>query len=110
MHLVYGCTEHARHVFQGNVCTDHSKLFVQEWTALAKMVFRLKPLRRNNPPINKWRLACYRAIHTKVCILPPVTGREELRQYMAGVQHTCSLSHDCVLYTLLHVLLHASWD
>lgn len=38
----------------------------QEWTALAKMVFRLKPLQRNNPPKNKIRLACYRAIQTKV--------------------------------------------
>ncbi|KAA6417024.1 MAG: voltage-gated ion channel superfamily, partial [Trebouxia sp. A1-2] len=37
----------------------------QEWTALAKMVFRLKPLQRNNPPTNRIRLSCYRAVHTK---------------------------------------------
>lgn len=44
----------------------HILLAAQEWTALAKMVFRLKPLQRNNPPKNKIRLACYRAIQTKV--------------------------------------------
>lgn len=40
-------------------------LLLQEWTALAKMVFRLKPLRRNNPPRNKTRLFCYQLIQTK---------------------------------------------
>ena len=40
---------------------------MQEWTALAKMVFRLKPLQRNNPPTNRICLSCYRAVHTKVC-------------------------------------------
>ena len=47
-------------------CCSHMLLAVQEWTALAKMVFRLKPLQRNNPPENKTRLACYRVIQTKV--------------------------------------------
>ncbi len=31
-----------------------------------KMVFRLKPLQRNNPPTNRICLSCYRAVHTKV--------------------------------------------
>lgn len=43
---------------------------LQEWTALAKMVFRLKPLQRNNPPTSRIRLTCYRAVHTKVCTPP----------------------------------------
>ncbi len=54
-------------------CLEEKKVFMdkifsvaQEWTALAKMVFRLKPLQRNNPPTNRIRLSCYRAVHTKV--------------------------------------------
>lgn len=43
---------------------------MQEWTALAKMVFRLKPLQRNNPPTNKFRLTCYKCVHTKVSSQP----------------------------------------
>lgn len=63
-------------------------LTIQEWTALAKMVFRMKPLQRNNPPKSRIRLACYKGIQTKVSPAAP-----QLRE----PSRTCASSRQPVL-------------
>lgn len=60
---------HDARLDDNKVLIDNTLAVAQEWTALAKMVFRLKPLQRNNPPTNRIRLSCYRAVNTKVCTL-----------------------------------------
>ncbi len=77
---------HAACLTEIKVFIDRTLAVAQEWTALAKMVFRLKPLQRNNPPTNRIRLSCYRAVHTKVCtLLPSSASRCSLQTQM----HSC---------------------
>ena len=56
------------------------------------MVFRLKPLQRNNPPKNKMRLACYRAIQTKVGL-----------SLMRGIDACTALCSKCIVVQFLRL-------
>ena len=74
----------------------------QEWTALAKMVFRLKPLQRDNPPKDQTRLACYRAVQTKVSVCiknlswPTVLASEKCFDRLAHTLTACSEGHTLI--------------
>ena len=60
-------------------------LSVQEWTELAKMVFRLKPLHKAARPPGKLRTFCFTLLHMKVsCLSTPMPFLIYLRQTRLG--------------------------
>lgn len=71
------------------------------------MVFRLKPLQRNNPPTNSIRLACYKCIQTKVS--PAALDTWQRLQNCMNHHANLSLFTVCTQHSMQHSSLLSCW-